>query len=128
MTLAQPAPSGIDTPTAPQLNPKQIAMLKGLRNGTLLPQLLRTYRDQCEQQIAAIRSAVAAGDAPGIASAAHSLKSASFSIGADEIGKVCATLESRGREGALPETALLCAELSGLHAALLPELDQYLTS
>ncbi len=31
---------------APELDPEQIAMLRGLRKGALLPQLLRTYCDQ----------------------------------------------------------------------------------
>jgi HPt (histidine-containing phosphotransfer) domain-containing protein len=110
-----------------QLNPKQIDMLKGLRNGALLPQLLRTYRDDAKVQIDKIRAAVAANDLPVVVSSTHSLKSASFSIGADGIGALCAAMESAARGGALPNGPELGSQLASLYSSLLPELESFLT-
>jgi HPt (histidine-containing phosphotransfer) domain-containing protein len=112
---------------APQLNPKQIDMLKGLRNGALLPQLLRTYRDDAKAQIDKIRAAIGGNDLPVVASCTHSLKSASFSIGADGIGTLCATMEGAARKGELTNAHELGSQLESLYSALLPELEKYLT-
>ena len=84
---------------APELDPEQIAMLRSLRKGALLPQLLRTYRDQAPQQFAAMHAALAAGDIAALGGVAHSLKSASYSIGAKRIGDLCAALEASARSG-----------------------------
>ncbi len=119
------APAGATTGT--QLNPKQIDMLKGLRNGALLPQLLRTYRDDARTQIDRIRTAVGANDLPAVVSSTHSLKSASFSIGADGIGNLCAGMEAAARKGELANGADLGSQLADLYTSLLPELEKHLT-
>ena len=111
----------------PHLNPKQIDMLKGLRNGALLPQLLRTYRGDAKEQIDRIRAAIGACDLPAVVSSTHSLKSASFSIGADAIGTLCASMEGAARKGELPNGAELGQQLETLYSSLLPELDKHLT-
>jgi HPt (histidine-containing phosphotransfer) domain-containing protein len=111
----------------PRLNPKQIDMLKGLRNGALLPQLLRTYRDDAKAQIDRIRAAIDGNDLPVVVSSTHSLKSASFSIGADGIGTLCASLEGAARKGELPNGHELGSQLESLYSSLLPELEKYLT-
>jgi two-component system sensor histidine kinase/response regulator len=116
-----------DMPTGPQLNPKQIDMLKGLRNGALLPQLLRTYRDDARTQIDRIRVAVGANDIATVVSTTHSLKSASFSIGADGIGQLCAGMEAAARKGELPDGSALGDQLDSLYASLLPELERHLS-
>ncbi|MEQ1580587.1 MAG: Hpt domain-containing protein [Steroidobacteraceae bacterium] len=110
-----------------QLNPKQIDMLKGLRNGTLLPQLLCTYRDDAKVQIDKIRAAIGSNDLPVVVSSTHSLKSASFSIGADGIGALCAAMESAARGRALSNGPELASQLESLYSSLLPELEAFLT-
>lgn len=114
------------TPTGPQLNPEQIDMLKDLQNGALLPQMLRTYRDDARVQIDRIRAAVSSGDWDAVATSAHYLKSGSFVIGADGIGILCASMEAAARSGALPNGAELGSQLVALYSALLPELEQHL--
>ncbi|MGE0114607.1 MAG: Hpt domain-containing protein [Steroidobacteraceae bacterium] len=123
MTLAQ-----LNTATAAenQLDPQQIALLRSLRNGALLPQLLRTYRDQAARQIEEIRSAVNDADHEAVRVIAHTLKSASFSIGATRLGELCAQLEANARQQALDKSSSLCDELDECFAALLPEITQYL--
>jgi HPt (histidine-containing phosphotransfer) domain-containing protein len=98
---------------APELDPEQIAMLRSLRKGALLPQLLRTYREQAPQQFAAMHAALAAGDIAALGGVAHSLKSASYSIGAKRIGDLCAALEASARSGdgsEAPQRLVLLAE------------------
>lgn len=119
------APAGATTGS--QLNPKQIDMLKGLRGGALLPQLLRTYRDDAKAQIERIRAAVGTNDLPAVVSSTHSLKSASFSIGADGIGNLCAGMEAAARKGELPNGADLGSQLAALYSSLLPEIEKHLT-
>ncbi len=111
-----------------QLDPQQITLLRGLRKGALLPMLLRTYRDQAAKQIGEINSAVFGNDHAAANVAAHTLKSASFSVGANRIGELCARIEVDARQQALNDSAPLCGELERCFAALLPELEQYLTS
>lgn len=110
----------------PQLDPEKIHMLRGLRNGTFLPQLLRTYREQSALQLTSIRNAVTSQDAATLQAITHSLKSASMSIGASKIGSLCAELESMGRAGSVTGSESLCTELEQLHAALMTETEQYL--
>ena len=126
MSVAE-ATAPADATTGSQLNPKQIDMLKGLRGGALLPQLLRTYRDDAKAQIERIRAAVGTNDLPSVVSSTHSLKSASFSIGADGIGNLCAGMEAAARKGELPNGADLGSQLAALYSSLLPEIEKHLT-
>ena len=90
---AQPT-SADDSP----LDMNQIAMLRGLRNGTVLPKLLRTYLDQLPQQLRDLRAAVEQRDCRIAGTLAHTLKSASYSIGARTVGLVCGELETAARQ------------------------------
>lgn len=110
-----------------QLDPQQIELLRGLRKGTLLPQLLRTYRDQARTQIEDLRTAAAKQDAETLRVIAHTLKSASFSIGANGIGELCAQLEANARANQLIGNATLCGELVERFTALVSEMEPYLT-
>jgi HPt (histidine-containing phosphotransfer) domain-containing protein len=123
------APSALHaTPdTAPtELDPEQVAMLRGLRQGALLPLLLRTYRDQMAQQLGAMNAAVAAGDVAALGSVAHSLKSASYSIGARRIGDLCAALEAAARQGDAGGAPQRCVQLAEAWERLQPEIEGYL--
>ena len=113
---------------APELDPEQIAMLRGLRKGALLPQLLRTYRDQAPQQLAAMDAALAAGDFATLGGVAHSLKSASYSIGAKRLGDLCTAIEAAVRQGGADEATQHCSLLADAWARLQPELEAHLAS
>lgn len=111
---------------APQLDAQQIALLKSLRNGALLPQLLRTYREQATRQITELRTAIDSADHAVTNIIAHTLKSASFSIGAKCMGELCAQIESNARNQQAANNAQLGAELIQCFDALQPELDAYI--
>ena len=75
-----------------------------------------------------LRTAVGESDAEGIARAAHSLKSASYQLGAENLGAVCAELEALGRQGVTDGASSLVAEVDRLYpsvrAALEARLDR----
>jgi len=107
---------------ATQLDEEQLATLRMLRNGQLLSGLIRTYRSQTEQQLVNIRSALDARDGTGVASIAHSLKSASFSLGATRMGQLSAALESAAIQRDLDQCQSIVTALQESYGALLPEL------
>ncbi len=116
--------------TAPttELDPQQIAVLRGLRQGTLLPKLMQTYRDQVVTQLAAMAAAASTGDHAALGSVAHSLKSASYSLGARRMGDLCARIESAARSGATADGPRDCAALADAWELLRPELEGYLVA
>jgi two-component system, sensor histidine kinase and response regulator len=111
-----------------QLDPQQIALLRGMRGGTLLPELLRTYRGQATKQITELEMAANNADADAVRLIAHTLKSASFSVGATGIGELCAQLEQNARTNRLDANAALYGELVERFASLVAEIEHYETS
>lgn len=89
----------------------QIAMLRGLRNGAVLPKLLRTYLDQLPTQLHDLRQAVDQRNASTISTIAHALKSASYAIGAKLVGEACGALESAARSNQLDHVPRLLLTL-----------------
>ena len=123
-----PSSATAETPSTTELDPQQIAMLRGLRKGSLLPRLLRTYRDQLPPQLASMAAAAATGDLVTLGAVAHSLKSASYSIGATRMGDLCTAIEAGARQGDDAAGPQQCAALSDAWARLRPELEGYLVS
>ncbi len=80
--------------------------------------LVRTYLADAAEQLQAVEAAVAAADASALVRPAHTLKSASFTVGAMRLGEAARALEQRGRaanlEGAGTDVA---AALAAWHAA-----------
>ena len=92
-------PSACASPAAHvmELDAERIALLRTLRKGALLPQLLRSLLDQTPGQLGAMDAAVAAGDIATLGMVAHTLKSSSQSIGANRFGELCAAVEAAAR-------------------------------
>jgi HPt (histidine-containing phosphotransfer) domain-containing protein len=68
-----------------------------------LAELIDTYLDDGARQIAALVAAAAAGDVNAMVRPAHTLKSASDSIGALRLADHCRGLEAAARGGAVPD-------------------------
>lgn len=115
------------SPASTQLDPRQIAMLRVLRKGTLLPQLLCTYREQVIEQVHALRVALDCADHATARLVSHTLKSASFSVGAKQVGELCALIERQAINEDGAHSARMMVELQSCLDALLPEIDGYLT-
>jgi HPt (histidine-containing phosphotransfer) domain-containing protein len=71
---------------------------------------MSTYLRSLATQLEALGRAHEAQDLPGVAAAAHALKSASASVGALAFSAVCAALESAVREGQQAAVPGLVAE------------------
>jgi HPt (histidine-containing phosphotransfer) domain-containing protein len=106
------------------LDQAQLSTLRMLRNGQLLGGLIRTYRSQTHQQLLEIHSALDAGDTAAIAAIAHSMKSASFSLGATRMGQLSTALESAAMQCDVAQCTGLAMALQESYSSLLPELDR----
>jgi HPt (histidine-containing phosphotransfer) domain-containing protein len=88
-----------------------------------LAELIDTYLADAKELRATMRQALAAGDAPELRRAAHSLKSNSATFGAATLAGLCHDLEERGKSGALDGAADLLARVEAtsveVEAALL---------
>ena len=70
-----------------------------------LKELVDAYLDSTLGLFAAMRQAAAAGDAPGLQRAAHTLKTGSANMGALGLAALCKNLEDMGRAGVLDGAA-----------------------
>lgn len=67
----------------------------------LLEELLDLFRDASKGDLEQLKTAVEAGDASSIVTAAHSLKGASASLGIEGIRELAAAMESAARDGSV---------------------------
>ena len=88
--------------TEPAIDPAAFANLVEITGGDLefVDELVDTYLEDGEAQIAALRSAVAAGANPDdLVRPAHSMKSSSINVGALALGDLARHLEEAARRG-----------------------------
>ena len=85
------------------LDPSTIETLRNLGDDSddVLAEVIELYVDDAPLRIAAMRKAFAAGDAEGLASAAHALKSGSVNVGATRVGELCEEIERTGLSGSV---------------------------
>jgi HPt (histidine-containing phosphotransfer) domain-containing protein len=81
-------------------------------------ELVDTYVEDGQQQIAALGDAIAAGDTAALVRPAHSLKSNSLNVGAMDLGELCRELEERARRGDVPDAAERVAAIDAGFAAV----------
>lgn len=115
------APSVIPQTAAPVLDEQilnQWAQTDRQRAVAIADEFLRTL----PTMLAALQTAVKTGDAPALARAAHSLKSASMGVGALATGTLAADLETRGRAGTLAGVENALAQIEALRAPLQQQL------
>ena len=102
---------------------EQIHELDRRSGGNGFERLVHIYLKKAEALMGDLRVAIGESDAAGIARAAHSLKSASYQLGAERMGAVCAELEALGRRGVTDRARTLGAELDRLHPAVAEALQ-----
>jgi HPt (histidine-containing phosphotransfer) domain-containing protein len=107
----------------PLLDPAQVAMLRTLRAGALLPKLMATFRDQATRDVAALTAAAAASDFTAVRSLAHGLKSASLNVGARRLGERAAELEAMVRSGAVADVPRLVSAVTAEFDRCRPEIE-----
>jgi HPt (histidine-containing phosphotransfer) domain-containing protein len=72
--------------------------------------LVETYLGDGTAQLAAIEAATRDGEADALVRPAHTLKSASRTVGASRLGELCRQIEMLGRSGSTTGAAELAAE------------------
>jgi HPt (histidine-containing phosphotransfer) domain-containing protein len=114
-------------PGETQLDASQVEMLRGLRNGALLPQLFRTWLALVPQQLRDLQTALNEQSCQNVCTIAHSMKSASYSIGAKFVGAACEELETAARKGDLCNGLQLFSVLQQRILNAQPEIERYLS-
>jgi len=82
----------------PVFDPLRLPELIG-DDATIIAEFLSEYRSSARETAREMRGACDAGDWRQVGDHAHRLKSSSRSVGAMQLGNICAALEQAGREG-----------------------------
>jgi HPt (histidine-containing phosphotransfer) domain-containing protein len=117
----------MDSQQSAVLDSRALSQLLDLdEGGTFLTEVLESYLKDAPAYFAAIERAVAQSDSRALDRAAHTLKSASATLGATLFASLCKEMERLGRDGKAAEAqqSLLQAraELVRVEAALRGEL------
>jgi HPt (histidine-containing phosphotransfer) domain-containing protein len=100
------------------LNPETIAALKALDDGDgFFAEMVNTFLDNAKVTFEQLYAAQAANDIRALERAAHKLRGAASTIGAQNLMAMCEALETSARAGHVPDVA-------GSVAAIETELQQ----
>jgi two-component system, sensor histidine kinase and response regulator len=88
--------------------------------------LVETYLDDGATQLEGIGQAVKAGDAEALVRPAHTLKSASLTVGAARLGEISRGLEQLGRSGTTAGAGDLAADARAEWEGVVPALRSWL--
>ena len=89
----------------------------------LLARLIALYRDDSSQLLADIDNAMKAGDAEGVARAAHTLKSSSANLGASNVAAIARLIETSARNGDISDLPASLNKLRAQRTVALSELE-----
>lgn len=76
---------------------REFALEQAGQDEQLLAELVQLFNDTSAEDLAKIQAALSAGDAQGMADAAHSIKGAAASLGIEDIRKTAHEIEKSGR-------------------------------
>lgn len=108
---------GLRMPDAPVVDARALDAIRELAGDDtpeFLARVVGLYLDDAPRHVAAIEAAWAQRDARALAVAAHSLKSASASMGAAQLAQLCRILEQDSRAGDLSRADTLVGALCGV--------------
>lgn len=106
-------------PTPVSLDPEAIKNLRALSpddDGAFLGELIGIYLNDTPERIAEMETALAAGDAPTLTRAAHTIKSSSENFGATALAALGRKIEDLGRKGDLTPVGPLVPDLKARFA------------
>jgi HPt (histidine-containing phosphotransfer) domain-containing protein len=91
----------VTEPNTPVLDPTVLAALRDSVGGdeAFVVDLIETYLGDAGTQVEAIEAAIESGDAESLVRPAHTLKSASLTVGAMRLGELARSVEQRARSG-----------------------------
>ncbi len=93
-----------------------------------IAELLEMALETGRRLIGELQDAIATGNAPGVARAAHSIKGSAANIGAMTPSTLAAALEQRARAGDLAGAADACAAIESAYAPVAAEISAYRSS
>jgi HPt (histidine-containing phosphotransfer) domain-containing protein len=114
-------------PDLPIIDPEAIASLRQLNpddGGEFLREILGIYIEDTPKRLEELRKTLAAGDAAGLARAAHTIKGSSSNVGAAALRAAAERLEHLVRGEGLGGAAPLVAECEAQFALALAELKR----
>ena len=112
------------------LDPTVLANLRRLEDATgatILPQLLASFTAVTPPRLAALRDAIAAGDAHAVHQGAHTLKGSSATLGAWRMAQLCGDLEMLGQTSDLAHAASILASIDVEFVRVRTALERALT-
>ncbi|HEX2064512.1 MAG TPA: response regulator, partial [Acidimicrobiales bacterium] len=117
--------------TGDVLDPGEVEKLRdlGARSGIdMLAELGSIYAQETPPRLAALRAAVAAGDAVAVREQAHTIKGTAVALGASGLAEQAARLEAMGREGRLEGAEQLVDEVEAESERVARALDVSFTT
>ena len=116
-------------PDLPIIDPDAITNLRELNpgdNGEFLREIVGIYIEDTPKRLGELKGALAAGDAPALTRAAHTIKGSSSNVGALALREVAERLEHMARTEGLGGAAPLVAGCEAQFALALAELKKLL--
>ncbi|MCB1934806.1 MAG: Hpt domain-containing protein [Nitrosomonas sp.] len=104
----------------------QIREINPEMGDVLVNQILQTYLDSSADLVKKIEAAINDEDAKSLQIAAHSLKSASASIGADSLSALCKVLEMSGNSGDLSQVRAVQNDANQHYQQVIAEIKKRL--
>ncbi len=102
------------------------ALIAEFGDESLIAELAQLLLSHADDQLAAVHTAIACGDALALKSAAHKIKGGMGTFGAAPVTRLAMQLEALGRDGRLAEAAPLAAQLDGEVRALCSSAREWL--
>jgi len=96
--------------TAP-INPAAIARLHKLGGASFALKMIELFISYCGEKVAAARQAQKSGDWPGVAAAAHPIKSSAGNVGAEKVQDLATRLEQSAKQANASQVAIELTEL-----------------
>ena len=125
--MSNPVNSPLVSDDGPALDLEVVGVLKelgGEENPELFRELVDTFAEDSPARVEAIVASAAQGDADGLRTAAHGLKSSAANMGATHLWRSCRALEELGRDGDLESARPIATAVPGLFDLALKSLQQ----
>lgn len=105
------------------LDDEALVRLDRIGGDEFVVEMIELFLEHAPGRIAAVRSALDAGDLPAVRQAAHSLKSTAASLGARVVQATAEAIELHARDGAATPIPPLLEELGGQYAQVRARLE-----
>lgn len=116
-----------DANLKPVLNPAGVATFRSMDRsgkGLFVGRVINAYLANTPMQMAKAKNALALENPQALRLAAHTMKSASATVGADRLAAICRDIENQAIQGQLDGVDVKLAEASSLLEQVMAELQE----